>query len=192
MCQSSRMISWILSRVRVSRLAMGSSMRKTLGRSARARAIPTRRRIPSESSEGYLFSKPANPRALRISLTPSRGNPWSLRASSAFCRTVFQGKSPASWVIKATSFLTPLTSSPRTRILPPDGFISPSMAKSRDVFPHPDGPITETSSPSPTSKLNPSTASVRRRPRPYSIRRSRTEIIPRTRPSRPPRRGART
>ena len=67
--------SWITPRVSASIWAKGSSSNNTLGCTAKARANPTRCRIPPESAAGRLSSAPLRPMMLRYFSTYSRTCP---------------------------------------------------------------------------------------------------------------------
>src|SRR6267378_2244904 len=97
------------------------------------------------------------------SLTARRaggGSPLARRPNSMFSRTVIQGKMASSWRTYPFSDPGPSMGAPAHRTDPLVGRRKPAKMRSSVVFPHPTGPRTATNSPSPTSRLKPSRASV--------------------------------
>src|SRR5215472_5286112 len=98
--------------------------------------------------------------------------PFISRPNMTFCKAVSQGSSSACWKTMPRSWPQPATSRPSTVTRPPLAVSSPMAMRSAVVLPQPDGPISETISPSRTVKLtfdsawtvwiSPATRSVKR------------------------------
>ena len=103
---SRRMSSRRRSPVSTSSAEKASSISSTSGSTTSARAMPTRWRMPPESSRGSAPSKPASPIS-SIAAAARRARsagamPRASRPSSTFCCTVSQGKSAKDWNTIAT------------------------------------------------------------------------------------------
>ena len=70
-----------------------------------------------------------------------------------FCSAVSQGSTSANWNTIPRSWPQPFTSRPSTVTLPADAVSRPMAMRSAVVLPQPDGPMSETISPSCTVKL---------------------------------------
>src|SRR5690606_36956622 len=93
-----------------------------------------------------------------------------------FSATVRQGNSANSWNTTPRSGPGPSTGRPSTRSSPAvTGSKPPTMCRNV-LLPQPDGPTTVTNSPSPTTRLNPRTASTLRPSRLKVLTRSRTAM----------------
>jgi hypothetical protein len=79
--------------------------------------------------------------------------PFISRPNITFCRAVSHGSSSANWNTMPRSWPQPLTSRPSTVTLPADAVSSPMAMRSAVVLPQPEGPMSETISPSRTVKL---------------------------------------
>src|SRR5882757_7442948 len=79
--------------------------------------------------------------------------PFISRPNITFCSAVSHGSSSANWNTMPRSWPQPLTSRPSTVTLPPDAVSSPMAMRSAVVLPQPDGPMSDTISPSCTLKL---------------------------------------
>lgn len=147
----------------------GSSISRTGGSAARARATPTRCCWPPESWRGY---RPWNSRGSRPtrssisstrSFTPDFDQPVILGTRAMFSATVMCGKSPEDWIaypILRRSFTGSMsvTSSSLILIRPDVGSISRLIIFSVVDFPQPDGPTRITVSPALMSIVTLSTA----------------------------------
>src|SRR5262245_61454320 len=79
--------------------------------------------------------------------------PFISRPNITFCSAVSQGRSSANWNTMPRSCPHPVTSRPSTVTFPPEAVSSPMAMRSAVVLPQPDGPMSETISPSCTLKL---------------------------------------
>ena len=79
--------------------------------------------------------------------------PFISRPNITFCSADSHGKSSANWNTMPRSWPQPLTSRPSTVTLPADAVSSPMAIRSAVVLPQPEGPMSETISPSCTVKL---------------------------------------
>ena len=99
--QSFRMSSRSSSPVSTSSAEKASSISSTSGSMTSARAMPTRWRMPPESSRGSAPSKPSRPissiAAAAFCARSGAGMPRASSPSSTFCCTVSQGKSANDW-----------------------------------------------------------------------------------------------
>lgn len=99
--QSCKMSSRSRSPVSTSSAENASSISSTSGWVTKARAMPTRWRMPPESSRGSAPSKPARPmRSMAASARTARsacGTPRASRPSSTFCCTVSHGNRANDW-----------------------------------------------------------------------------------------------
>ena len=89
------------------------------------------------------------------------GTPRTFSPYSTFCATVMCGNSAYSWKTVLTSRLragSAVTSAPPSLIVPAVGCSNPAIIRSTVVLPEPDGPRIANSSPSPTARSAPSTA----------------------------------
>src|SRR5215467_612065 len=134
----------------------GSSIRRMSVCRLSARASAARWRMPPESCPGKWSAKSFSPTASRArcarSARSGRATPWKRMPRSTFSRTVFQGNSAFSWNTKAMSRgIGPATFLPLTSTLPAVGASSPPTTLSSVLFPQPDGPIRQSSSPRATS-----------------------------------------
>src|SRR6266571_5346512 len=139
-----------------SREEKGSSMHKSSGSIASARAMPTRCFIPPLSSRGNAFSNPVRPTAsmnfrARV-CRAGNGTFCASSPSSTFCVTVSQGKSANDWNTIATWGLSARIGWPSKSTSPDVGFSRPTMIRRSVDLPDPDGPTTQTKSCSASSK----------------------------------------
>src|SRR6266540_6244627 len=142
--------------VRGSREEKGSSMHRSNGSIARARAMPTRCFIPPLSSRGNAFSNPVSPTAsmnfrARV-CRAGNGTFCASSPSSTFCVTVSQGKRANDWNTIATWGLSARIGWPSKSTSPDVGFSRPTRIRRRVDLPDPDGPTTQTKSDSASSK----------------------------------------
>src|SRR5215468_6629892 len=79
--------------------------------------------------------------------------PFISRPNITFCSAVSQGRSSANWNTIPRSCPHPVTSRPSTVTFPPEAVSRPMAMRSAVVLPQPDGPMSETISPSRTLKL---------------------------------------
>src|SRR5262245_25896864 len=79
--------------------------------------------------------------------------PFISRPNITFCSAVSQGRSSANWNTMPRSCPHPVTSRPSTVTFPPEAVSRPMAMRSAVVLPQPDGPMSETISPSCTLKL---------------------------------------
>src|SRR5581483_9184862 len=142
------------SRVCESSADSGSSISRIAGRTASARAMPTRWRMPPESCFGQ---------ALRKSVSPVRFSASSIRARRSGCvsvacsngnstlpSTVHQGSSAKSWNTKVSGLRLPDGAAPRHSAAPELGRKRPPRIESSVLLPQPEGPTIATTSPAPT------------------------------------------
>ncbi|CUJ30549.1 Protein of uncharacterised function (DUF1602) [Achromobacter ruhlandii] len=114
---SSSMSSRSVSPVSTSRAEKASSINSTSGFMTSARAMPTRWRMPPDSSRGKAPPNP--PRPIRSSTASARlarsagATPWASRPSSTFCCAVSQGNSANDWNTMAMPAAGPYTGWPR-------------------------------------------------------------------------------
>src|SRR5258708_2661198 len=137
-----------------------------------ARAIPTRRLMPPESSDGSMFivsssSTKRSASRTRLSISSS-GRPSSTRRKATLSRTLSESKSALSWKTipillrssKSCSSVMAVTSWPRTKMRPESGLISPRQSLRIVLLPEPDTPKTTLVSPRRSSKETPSRMGV--------------------------------
>ena len=113
------------SRVSASSAPSGSSSSRNRGSAASARAIPTRWRMPPESSQMCLSPAPssstsASSSSARRARSPG-GTPRSLSGKATLSRAVSQGNSASFWKTTARSAAGPAIGLPSTVTLPRDG-----------------------------------------------------------------------
>ena len=151
----------------LSRLDSGSSIRNRPGRRTIARPIATRWRWPPDSCEGRRASTSPMPRALATSATRSPRVPDSTpdrrSGKPMLSPTVMCGYSAKSWntmAIRRSRGARSLASSPSSRMAPAVGSSRPATIRRTVDLPHPEGPSSTMNSPSPTSRLRLSTATV--------------------------------
>src|SRR4051812_3660603 len=151
------------SRVCASSAESGSSSSRIAGRTASARAMPTRWRMPPESCFGQAFRKSASPVRRSASATidarSAAGRPVCSSTNSTFCATVRQGSSAKSWNTKVSGLMLPGGGRPRNAACPAVGCSRPPRICSSVLLPQPEGPTTATTSPEPTAKETPSSTS---------------------------------
>ncbi len=165
----SRITSSMISVMIGSSPVFGSSKRRISGWCAMARANPTRRRIPPESSDGRLSSTPSRCTDARGTPGPDRALPGPSGRIAAAGRP--RSRRPSS---SRTAPLPETTSrtcgaggcargrtAPRGRSLrrgpcPESGWIRPIRCFRSTLLPVPDGPTMTSDSPSATEKLTPS------------------------------------
>ncbi len=157
---NSRMSSRRRSPVSTSSAEKASSISSTSGCVTSARAMPTRWRIPPESSRGSAPSKPARPIRLIAfsarSARSARAMPRASRPSSTFCCTVSQGNSANDWNTMLIARAGPYRGWPRYCTVPASTPISPAMMRSSVLLPEPDWPSKATISPSRSVNSTPS------------------------------------
>src|SRR5665647_1529405 len=144
-----------------SRLAVGSSRRRTSGLVVIARAMATRCISPPESVIAFLSSYPSSPTsssdsetrlAISSALTFLNWSPMATlaytdpRSGEGFWKTMLILR--RTWTFSRSRIL--VTFVPSTRILPDFGRSSKSMRRKIEVFPEPLGPIKVKISPSLT------------------------------------------
>ena len=147
---------------------VGSSLKRSSGSSATARARPTRLRMPPLISAGLRFSNPVSPTSSSFILTMRStisGSTllFSMSGSATFSPTVSDWRRAPNWKFipnRRRSFSRSVCgivviSSPKSLIDPEVGFIAPMMWRKRVLFPHPDPPMMITVSPLFTEKLTP-------------------------------------
>lgn len=132
-------------------------MQSSSGSTARARAKPTRWRMPPDSSRGYAFSYPSRPIVSMDFMARARSTSWYAcwsphSPSSTFSSTVSHGYSANFWNTIDVPDFTPENGRPRYSGWPRDGAVSPARMRSSVLLPLPDGPGMYTISPSYTSK----------------------------------------
>ena len=139
-------------------------MRVTAGCMTSALAMPTRCFIPPESSCILEFANFSSPTALMyllaLSWRSSLGTPATSIPNSTFFWTDLHGNSAKSWNTIPRSEPGPAHSLSPMVIVPLVGWSNPAMDLRMVVFPHPDGPTMEMSSPFFTSRVKSSTATV--------------------------------
>src|SRR5215467_5821848 len=145
------------SRVCASSALNGSSMSRIAGSMASARARLTRCCMPPDSWCGNCSLAAPSPTSLSNDWARSprwrRGMPCSSRPNSTLARADRHGSRLACWNTKPRSRPVPATGLPSTRISPASRRIRPWMMRKRVVLPQPLSPISDTISPSCTSKL---------------------------------------
>ncbi len=130
------------------------------GSRAIERARATRLRIPPESSDGIFFWMPGRPTMVSFSATraATSGGVFSVcsRTGKAMLSSTFiESKSAPPWNNMASRRRTgessssewPTIDSPKTRTSPLSGRVSPLMWRSVTLFPVPDGPRMQRTSP---------------------------------------------
>ncbi|EBA08339.1 hypothetical protein SSE37_12364 [Sagittula stellata E-37] len=150
------------SRVKASSAPKGSSRISTSGLCTSARQSEARWRMPPESSEGRLSSKP---------VSPTSESRWRARSSCSFldslfgtissgritfCRIVRHSSRTGFWKAMPTVERGPFTGSPCSQTSPWSGFINPAISRVRVDLPQPDGPTTAQNPPSGTETFRPS------------------------------------
>ncbi len=163
-----RTMSWLMTaEVTGSSPVVGSSYRRYCGRSAIARARPTRLRMPPDSSAGSLSSAPSRSTRASDSWTRSAITRWSSRwrlsPSSRFSRTVIESNSAANWKTKpildrravSPSRSRSFTTAPSTCTSPASGRSRPTTCLRATLFPLPECPMITIVSPSRTSSEKP-------------------------------------
>src|SRR5215472_831390 len=142
------------SRVCESSAESGSSISRIAGRTASARAMPTRWRMPPESCFGQALRKSVSPvrrRASSISARRSAGARLVCsKGNSTLPSTVHQGSNAKSWNTKVNGLRLPGGGVPRHSATPPPGCSSPPRIESSVLLPQPEGPTIATTSPAPT------------------------------------------
>src|ERR1035437_449992 len=148
-CQTFNKHSCNSSVVTGSKAENGSSSSKTLGSTAKARAIPTRCFCPPESSRGYLKRKASRSTIFKYLVVCSsifkRDKPLALLTKETFSSTLIQGSKAPDWKTMETSLGFSIV---------PDvsGSMPPISLKIVDL-PQPEGPTRQKNSSSFTSKL---------------------------------------
>src|SRR5882762_1762367 len=141
--------SIMMVRVWASSAEKGSSMRSTAGSTQRARAMPTRCRIPPESWWGYLASKPSSPVMAIKRWTRARRSAAGMSSSSSpkatLASAVRHGKRANSWKTVAVSGWLGRRS-PWKKTWPDVGGSKPATTLSKVDLPQPDGPRMATNS----------------------------------------------
>src|SRR5262245_29045925 len=145
------------SRVCASSALNGSSISRMAGSMASARARLTRCCMPPDSWCGNCSLAAPSPTSWSNDWARSprwrRGTPWSSRPNSTLARADRHGSRFACWNTKPRSRPVPATGLPSTRISPASRRIRPWMMRNSVVLPQPLSPISDTISPSCTSKL---------------------------------------
>jgi len=147
---------------------VGSSYSRYFGRSAMARARPTRLRIPPDSSAGIRSSVPERSTSPSDSATRSRmaGSvmvPLRRRPKATLSRIVIESNSAENWntyPIVARSAVSSLrgrreTTRPSTSTSPASGSRSPTTCLSATLLPVPEPPMITIVSPSRTVREKP-------------------------------------
>ena len=153
-----------------SRLPVGSSAIRIIGRFTNARAMATRCCSPPESSSGIRWPLPSRPTISRVSGTTllmwERGLPITCSAKPTLSVTVLLGSSRKSWKtvpmlrrrLGTFQLASRLISLPATNTRPCVGRASRSTSRRKVDFPEPDSPTRKTNSPFSTSTLTSSSA----------------------------------
>ncbi len=110
--------------------------------------------VPGEFRELEIFQK----RLRAPPAAPAAATPWISTPNITFSATVRHGSSRSFCSMKATWAFGPSTRSPSTKASPSLGAVSPEPMLSKVDLPQPLGPISDTTSPSRTAMLTPSTA----------------------------------
>src|SRR3984893_4798995 len=168
-CERSRMTSPTCAAVTGSSPVVGSSKSRISGSWATARANPTRRRMPPESSEGTFEPTPSRRTISRHSSTRSAISEPDFRdrrrsGKATFSHTVMESNRAPSWnampnrrrnSVKArlSSFSTAW---PSTTTEPASGRSRPMMCLSRTLLPGPERPVTPPDPPGAISRSTPS------------------------------------
>src|SRR5476649_165637 len=159
-CHSSRISSRSRSPVSTSSAEKASSISSTSGSITSARAMPTRWRMPPDSSRGSAPSKPDRPiRSMTFSARSARssaGMPCASSPSSTFFCTVSHGNSANDWNTMRMPRAVPYSGMPRYITWPLSACSRPAMMRSMVDFPEPDWPSSATISPSCSAKSTPS------------------------------------
>src|SRR3954453_17880777 len=142
------------SRVCESSADSGSSISRMAGRTASARAMPTRWRMPPESCFGQEPRKSVRPVRCRASPTMAArsvaGRPVCSKTNSTFCSTVHHGNNAKSWNTNVSGLRLSGGAAPRSSACPELGCSNPPRIDSNVLLPQPDGPTIATTSPEPT------------------------------------------
>src|SRR5215470_11093544 len=146
-----------ISRVCASSALNGSSMSRIAGSIASARARLTRCCMPPESWCGNCALAAPRPTSLSSDWARSprsrRDTPCSSRPNSTLARADRHGSRFACWNTNPRSRPASATGLPSTRISPASRRMRPWMMRNSVVLPQPLSPISDTISPSCTSKL---------------------------------------
>src|SRR5664280_1169263 len=155
-----------------SRPVSGSSKSRISGCSAMARANPTRRRMPPESSLVALFSilsrwTSARHSRTRAAISPSLERVWRRSGNAMFSNTVIESNSAPSWndmpnlrrISRQWAGSQLVRSSPSMMTCPRSGGMSPMRCLRSTLLPAPEPPTITSDSPAGTSRLMPRSTS---------------------------------
>ncbi|MCY1525339.1 hypothetical protein D9M68_603150 [compost metagenome] len=155
----------ISSRNTASRLDSGSSNNRMLGRGAIERATATRCCWPPESCLGMRPPRPDRRTLPKACSTRVRkavpAMPWRRSPKATFSNTVMWGNNAYDWNTSPTWRRlggSRVISRSSTRMRPLVGAIRPATMRSTVVLPQPDGPSSDTNSPSFTDNETPAAA----------------------------------
>ena len=154
--------------LRGSRPVVGSSRNTTSGRTTKPQAISIRRRIPPEYVPTRRSAAYCRSNSCRSSSARERAadllSPCSRPNRSRFSRPVSMSSRatccPVSMITRRTAAGWATTSKPAILAVPRSGLVSVDNMSTVVVLPAPFGPSNATTSPRPTSKLMPRTAST--------------------------------
>src|SRR3954463_11565638 len=155
------------SRVCESSADNGSSISRMAGRTASAREMPTRWRMPPESCFGEVLRKSVRPVRRKASSTSAQRcsvESWVCSSgNSTFSSTLAQGSSAKSWNTKVSGLRLSAGGDPRSSGAPEVGSNSPPRIDSSVPLPQPEGPPIAPPAPAPT--VNETSSSTARSPK---------------------------